>query len=217
MSTLLERANKITIASTETGMTATFRRTHRVVASIAQADTGFIANPEQNKTLQRESFRQYMIDNADSYGIKWDPSDNRMDINKRKSVYKTEEDIAEDAIAMITSDITQMISKMPWADMITDTIITCDGVSPKYETSKGIYLDSMGIEDGRYANGNYAWMNISISIEMQTADETIYQILQMELVSGQLKKFKMSQTAWNNEIKTSLIEMGIIKEEEEGI
>ena len=217
MSTLLERANKITIASTETGMTATFRRTHRVVASIAQADTGFIANPEQNKTLQRESFRQYMIDNADSYGIKWDPSDNRMDINKRKSVYKTEEDIAEDAIAMITSDITQMISKMPWADMITDTIITCDGVSPKYETSKGIYLDSMGIEDGRYANGNYAWMNISISIEMQTADEIIYQILQMELVSGQLKKFKMSQTAWNNEIKTSLIEMGIIKEEEEGI
>ena len=214
MSTLLERANKITIASTETGMTATFRRTHRVVASIAQADTGFIANPEQNKTLQRESFRQYMIDNADSYGIKWDPSDNRMDINKRKSVYKTEEDIAEDAIAMITSDITQMISKMPWADMITDTIITCDGVSPKYETSKGIYLDSMGIEDGRYANGNYAWMNISISIEMQTADEIIYQILQMELVSGQLKKFKMSQTAWNNEIKTSLIEMGIIKEEE---
>ena len=214
MSTLLERANRITIASTETGIMATFRRTHRVIASISQADTGFNANPEQNKTLQRESFRQYMIDNAEGYGIKWDPSDNRMDINKRRSVYKTEEDIIEDAISMITPDITQMIQRMPWADMITDTIITCDSISPKYETAKGVYLDSMGIEDGKYANGNYAWMNISISIEMQTADETIYQLLQMELVSGQLKKFKMTQTAWNSEIKTSLIEMGIIKEEE---
>jgi hypothetical protein len=48
---------------------------------------------------------------------------------------------------------------------------------------------------------------------MKCGDTEIYQLIQMELVSGQLKKFRMTQTQWNTDTTKSLIEAGLVQVE----
>ena len=47
---------------------------------------------------------------------------------------------------------------------------------------------------------------------MKCGDTEIYQTIQMELVSGQLKKFRMTQTQWNTETTKSMVEAGLVEE-----
>ena len=225
-----ERANKLTVKTLDDGvMQADFYRTHKHIATIRSNETGFVPSADaETKTAIREEFRKFMADHASDIGIHYDPTDRRTESNVRKATYQTEEDVAEDAIAMVTSDIEQFIAKMPHADKVATWSISVDSLTPKTQTSKGTSLALMGIEDGKYvSNGNLAWFDIDATVTIVTTtdgihpDETeIYHPIKMELVSGQLKKFRMTQTQWNTETTSSLIEAGLVaeskKEGEEG-
>lgn len=211
------RANRLVVKTTEDGhLQADFYRTHKHVTTIYDNETGFVAADGATKSAIREDFRKYVAENAETYGVTYDPTDRRTGQNIRKAIYKTEEDVREDAIAMVTPDIETFLSNMPHADLVDGFTITVDSLTPKTKTSKGSDLAMLGIEDGKYlSNDNLAWFDIEGTVTIKTADtaDTIYQTIAMELVSGQLKKFRMTQTQWNTDTTTSLIEAGIVTKE----
>lgn len=217
----LERANKLTVKTLDDGvMQADFYRTHKHIATIRSTETGFVPNEDaETKTAIREDFRKFIADHAADIGVHYDPTDRRTESNVRKSTYKSAEDVMEDAIAMVSSDIDTFISKMPNAGLVKGYEIGIESLTPKTHTSKGSSLAMMGIEDGKYvSNGNLAWFDIdgvvTIQIKADNTETEIYQPIKMELVSGQLKKFRMTQTQWNTETTNSLTEAGIIKNKE---
>lgn len=216
-----ERANKLTVKTLDDGvMQADFYRTHKHIATIRSTETGFVPNEDaETKTAIREEFRKFMMDHAADIGVNYDPADRRTESNVRKSTYKSTEDVVEDAIAMVSGDIDTFISKMPHAELVQGYEIGIESLTPKTSTSKGSNLAMMGIEDGKYvSNGNLAWFDIdgvvTIQIKADNTETEIYQPIKMELVSGQLKKFRMTQTQWNTETTNSLTEAGVIKNKE---
>ena len=212
----LIRANKLTVKADGNGngnLTADFFRTHKHIATIKAEETGFVPNPDSTKSAIREDFRKFVAEYAADWGVDYDPTDRRTEANLRKAVYKTEADVIEDAIAMVTPDIEAFIAKMPHGDLITDHTISVESLTAKTKTSKGTDLALMGIEDGKYAsNGNLAWFDIEGLVTMKCGDTEVYQTIQMELVSGQLKKFRMTQTQWNTETTKSMVEAGLVEE-----
>lgn len=211
----LTRSNKLTVKVSDGILQGDFFRTHKHLLTVSATEAGWTAPANANKTTERESFRLWLMDHAATYGILYDPTDRRTEANTRKATYKTEADVAEDAVAMVTPDIDTFVSKMPMADRISGHSITVESLTPKTHTSKGTDLSTMGIEDGKYAsNGNLAWFDIEGVVTMDTAKGEIYQTIRMELVSGQLKKFRMTQTQWNTEVLASMLEAGVVTEEE---
>ena len=211
----LTRANKLTVKVSDGVLQGDFFRTHKHLLTVSAQETGWTIPANANKTTERESFRLWLMEHADAYGILYDPTDRRTEANTRKATYKTEADVAEDAVAMVAPDIDTFVGKMPMADRISGHRITVESLAPKTHTSKGTDLSTMGIEDGKYAsNGNLAWFDIEGVVTMDTAKGEIYQTIRMELVSGQLKKFRMTQTQWNTEVLASMLEAGVVTEEE---
>lgn len=205
------RANKLTIKIEDGKLQGDFYRTHRHLLTVRDIETNFVGTEGLNKTATREEFRQYLIDNATNFGINYDPNDRRAEGNLRKAKYTTEDEVIEDAIAMVTPDIAKFVTKMPHADRVVKWDLDIETLFPMAKTSKGTDLALMGIEDGKYvSSGNLAWFTIEgiVTIKMDNK-QTIWQTIRMELVSGQLKKFRYTQTQWNTEIKTSLAEIGI--------
>ena len=209
----LIRANKLTVKADGNGnLVADFFRTHKHITTIKVEDTSFKPNPDSTKSAIREDFRKFVAEHAADWGIDYDPTDRRTEANLRKATYKTEADVIEDAIAMVTPDIEVFIAKMPNGNLITDYTISVESLTAKTKTSKGTDLALMGIEDGKYAsNGNLAWFDIECLVTMKCGDTEIYQTIQMELVSGQLKKFRMTQTQWNTETTKSMVEAGLVE------
>lgn len=212
--TELVRANKLTVKVDGNGnLVADLFRTHKHIATIKVEETGFVPDPDSTKSAIREDFRKFVAEHAADWGIDYDPTDRRTEANLRKATYKTEADVIEDAIAMVTPDIEAFIAKMPNGNLITNWVIGVESLTAKTKTSKGTDLALMGIEDGRYvSNGNLAWFDIEGLVTMKCGDTEIYQTIQMELVSGQLKKFRMTQTQWNTETTKSMVEAGLVEE-----
>ena len=217
------RANRISVTSNKEDIyTATFYRTHTVVASI---DSTTIPNIEwvkhdvnakdTTKTQLREDWRTFMITNANKYGIDYDPEDKRAPTNVRMATYPTDDDLKQDAIAMIIPTINSLMEKMPHRDLTKDFKISIDLIVPMTTTSKGTNLSRMSIEAGRYMkSGNWAWANIDGTVTITTEHDEIYEPIQLQLVSGQLKKPAITQTQWNTNITKSLIEIGLVTEDE---
>lgn len=212
----LTRANKLTVKVLSDGtMQADFYRTHKHLLTVNSADTSWTPDPNQNKTLQREMFRLWCQTSADLWGINWDPADRRDENNVRPTSYLTDKDVLDDAFQMVEMDIERMISKIPeeLKAHLSDHKLTIDSIAPKYRTAKGTVLSTMGIEDGKYVNnGKWAWADIEGTVTFETttkdAAQEIYVTLNLELVSGQLKKFRMTQTQFNDTIKVALQELG---------
>lgn len=211
--TNLIRANKLTVKVGNNGnLVADFSRTHKHIATIKVEDTSFKPNPDSTKSAIREDFRKFVAEHAANWGVDFDPIDRRTEANLRRATYQTEADVIEDAIAMVTPDINTFIAKMPHGDLVGCYTISVESLTAKTQTSKGTDLALMGIEDGRYSsNGNMAWFDIEGLVTMKCGDTEIYQTIQMELVSGQLKKFRMTQTQWNTETTKSLVEAGLVE------
>lgn len=214
----LTRANKLTVKSLPDGtMTADFFRTHKHLLTLSSTDTQFKPTEGQNKTAIREAFRTYVADHAAEYGINYDPTDRRTEANLRKATYETEEDVRNDAITMMAPDIARLMEKVPHLELMGGRVLEVGSITPKTHTAKGVDLSTMGIENGRYINsGRIAWMDIeltvSIDVKAPKGPDTIYQLVNMELVSGQLKKPHLTQTDWNASIAQSLREIGIVDE-----
>lgn len=213
-----QRANRVAVSATETGFRAEFWRTHKRVLAVASEETGWVANPKQNRSAQREDFRVWVCENSADLGVVWSPEDQRTDENKRIAKYATDEDLTADTLALVSSDISQFVSSSPWDLTIGD--IGVDGITPMVVSAKGTDLSKLGILDGKYEkNGNWAWATIGICTTIKMGNEEIYVTVESQLVSGQLKKpgkvgdGGWTQTAWNKAIETELRTAGILKEE----
>lgn len=209
----LIRANKITVKATENGYVADFYRTHKHIASVNSHETGWVAPEGVTKTGERESFRAYAVENANLYGINWMPEDMRSDNNRRKAKYETDEDIFNDAVAMVTPLMIEMVDKCKYG--VEWGGIDLDEIKPMTHTAKGTALDQLGITDGKYnKSGNWAWATINLNATLKYKGEELYKAITMELVSGQMKKPKITITSFNEDMKTQIIEAGLATVEE---
>lgn len=216
--TNLTRANKLTVKVLADGtMQADFYRTHKHLLTVAQPDTTYKVDTKANKTLTREMFRQHMADHATEYGINYDPTNRQTADNIRIAKYTTAEEVLADAAEMVQPDIKTFYGKCPWADRISHIEAVMESLTAKTTTAKGTDLATMGIEDGKYlSNGNWAWADIEGTITMVLLDgkTEIYVPIKLELVSGQLKKFRMTQTQFNDAVKADLLEIHVLTEDE---
>lgn len=205
------RANKLSVRPEGEGFIAEFYRTHVKVATINSADTVWKPIADSNKSAQREDFRQFMATVAEVFCIAYDPTDRRTDDNKRMATYSTDADLSLDVVLMVQDDVQAFITKMPDSALITEIDISVDDIRPMTHTTKGTDLTTMGIYDGRYLkNGNWAWADIDVVVTLKVGDTEIYQPIAMQLVSGQLKKMHMTQTAWNTDTHKSMLEAGLV-------
>lgn len=212
----LVRANKLSVRPDGDNFIADFYRTHAKVATIASNDTVWMpTDTTANKSAKREDFRQWIAQHANTIGIKYDPEDRRTESNQRLAHYVSDDDVATDLRNMVRPDIEQLIAKMPHADLIAHHTIELDDIRPMTTTGKGTPLSTMGVIDGKYEKtGYWAWADLDVMITLTVIDgQEIYYPLQMQLVSGQLKKAHITQTAWNTQTRASLIEIGLIKED----
>lgn len=216
----LRRANRITVIANEGGSyKADLWKTHKLVQTVHSPESGWMPNPDDNKTAQREGFRRWVIDHAGDYGVLWSPEDKRAESNVRKSCYKDIEDISEDVGKMLVPDIDGFLSKCPYELDIYS--ITVDDVTPMQTTPKGTPLESMGVVDGKYAkSGNWAWATVYVTITARIKGQELYLPTTIQLVSGQLKKPTTlgdggyTQTGWNTALKQEMVLAGILVEEE---
>lgn len=206
------RANRIAVQTTTTGFKADFYRTHKHLATLLSEDTTWVADETANKTAQREDFRKWAIEHADVVGITWKPEDLRTADNMRIAKYESDEMLKGDAVSMLWGDLWELTSGSNLG--VEFKTLTADSITPVQKTAKGYDLSKMGVVDGKYAStGNWAWAEVEMSLTLTKEGQEIYYTTKVQLVSGQLKKPHITKTSFNEEIKTSLKEIGLWTEE----
>lgn len=214
MSTNLMRANRVAVKAVGENFVASFYKTHKAIADIHSENTEWKC-PESatNKTSQRESFRQWVIENATIWGIDWNPADMRTDGNIRKANYTTDEELVNDATGMIITEMQALAEKckypIEWGGVQHEDII------PMTKTASGKDLSTMGITDGKYnKSGNWAWAEVVFMLVFKFKKEECYIKTTMQLVSGQLKKTGIGITEFNAKVKDEIINAGLATAEE---
>lgn len=206
------RANKVTVkVVADEGFVADFYRTHKHIGTIQSSETEWKAEDDMSKIGQRESFRAYVITHANDYGIEWNPADMRTEENKRKPVYKTDEDLIDDVIISMAQGFMELVEKCKygtkWGGMEVDEIV------PMQKTARGVDLSQLGIENGKYKNtGNWAWADIKCAITIKYKKSEVYIPVLAQLVSGQLKKPKITITSLTEMIHDELISANLATE-----
>jgi hypothetical protein len=213
MSNNLLRANRVAVKANGENFVADFYKTHKAVGSIYSEVAGWEAPENANKTLARESFRLWAIENCEAFGIEWDPSDKRAPQNIRKAKYDSDESLIDDAMGIALPEMKALAEKckygVEWAGLEHDDIV------PMTHTGSGRDLSTMGIEDGKYLkSGNWAWASIKFITNLKFKGEECYLPVSMQLVSGQLKKVGMGITEFNSKVKAEIINAGLATEEE---
>lgn len=209
--TELTRANRIAVSVAEDGYKADFYRTHKKLATILSAETGWEADETMNKSAQREDFRKFAIDHAEEVGILWQPQDLRTEGNKRIAKYETDEVLMADAREMLYGDVMELVAKCPHG--ITFESLEAEAIVPILHSAKGTDLSKLGVLEGKYErSGNWAWADVEMVLTLTKDGEEVYYTTKCQLVSGQLKKPHITQTAFNESIKESLKEVGILIE-----
>lgn len=210
----LIRANKVTVKVDGDGFIATFYRTHTTVTTINSTDTDWVTDDgKDNKTLARESFRQWVIAHAEDFGVEWKPQDMRDPSNVRKAKYETDQDLIDDATAMLIPEMQKLTEKCKYD--IAWGGIQYDDITPVYTTGSGKDLSTMGIQNGKYAkSGNWAWADVEFAMSFKYKKEECYLPLTMHLVSGQLKKVGIGITDFNNRVRDEILNAGLATADE---
>lgn len=186
-----ERANRVTVQTTECGYEARFYRTHKLVCKVQSAETGWVADADANSTTNRESFRNYVCENASSYGVLWNPAKQGQAWERKHNTYMTDEEVAEDTLTLVTPVLERLASKGKhemWIDTIEVTTVVPKESNLTY------------VEDGRYTKSG-AWCVADIELEIDViignlpAMRMVYSI---EMKSGQICKPKMTIAEWNS-------------------
>lgn len=209
----LIRANRVAVKANEEGYVADFYRTHKLVGSVYSGNTEWVAPEDANKSMVRESFRMWAIENCEDHGILWDPSDKRAPGNVRKAKYDSDEALVEDAMALVIPEMRALVEKckyeIEWGGIEHDDIV------PMTHTGSGKELNTMGIEYGKYLkSGNWAWAWLKFITNFKFKGEECYIPVTMQLVSGQLKKVGMGITEFNSRVKAEIVGAGLATEEE---
>lgn len=206
------RANRIAVQTTEAGYKADFYRTHKKLATMLSEESGFEADTQLNKSAQREAFRQFAISHAGDIGIEWNPTDLRTEENKRIPKYESDEVLMADAVAMLSGDVYEMVAKCPHG--VSYLNLEAEAIVPVTHSAKGTDLTKLGVIDGKYErSGNWAWAEVEMLLTLTKDGQEVYYTTKVQLVSGQLKKPHITQTSFNEAIKTSLQEAGLWVEE----
>ena len=135
------RANRVTINTADNGFAATFYRTHKMLTVVASNETEWKADESANATANRESYRTWVCDHANEYGIEWNPAQQRQAWERKYNIYMTDEQVAEDALTLIADAIHRLAEKCRY-DMTIDSLDVTD------ITAKDSNLSY--VEDGRY-------------------------------------------------------------------
>lgn len=209
--TELMRANRVTVKSENGEFVAIFHKTHTVVGIIHQSNAeDFKVDENTNKALAREMFRQYAIDHAKDFNIEYDPQDRRQGFVP-KAQYDTDKALTKDALDMalpiMQGFADKMAEKYPieWKGIDTEETT----ITPMTETGSGKNLIALGIEDGKYKSGNWAWATIGMSMTIGYDKQEVYVPFTMQLVSGQLKKCDMTITKFTEAVKAEIIAAGL--------
>lgn len=208
------RANRVAVKVNGDHFVADFYRTHKAIGSIHSENTEWVA-PESatNKTSQRESFRQWVIEHAGEFGIDWKPEDMRTAGNIRKARYTNDQELIDDATNMMIAEMKSLVDKCKYP--IEWNGVQYEDIIPMTHTSGGRDLSTMGIIDGKYEkSGNWAWAEIIFMTVFKYKKEECYIKTAMQLVSGQLKKTGMGITEFNAKVKEEIIDAGLAKAEE---
>lgn len=214
----LVRANRVAIRTMGEDIVAVFYRTHKLLKEINSNDTTWNA-PERavNKLMVRENFRLWIIENAAEFGIQYDPIDRRSAENTRTPKYETDDMLIKDAESMILPEMRALVDKVTvkypdveWAGVAHDEIV------PMTKTGSGKELTSLGIVNGRYGKGagNWAWAVVKFTVTIKYRGNECYIPVQMQLVSGQLKKTGIGITDFIAKVKTEIIGAGLATAEE---
>ena len=210
--TALVRANRIAVQTTPTGYKADFYRTHKKLATLLSDESGWEADDSMNKSAQREDFRRFAIEHASEIGIEWKPQDLRSEENKRIPKYENDEILMADAVTMLSGDVYEMVAKCPHG--VSYIMLEAEAITPVTHSAKGTDLTKLGVLEGKYErSGNWAWAEVEMLLTLTKDGQEIYYTTKVQLVSGQLKKPHITQTSFNEAIKTSLQEAGLWQEE----
>ena len=210
------RANRVAIKANDENFIATFYRTHTIVADIHSENTEWKAPADGNKALIREDFRKWITENAGVFNIEYDPTDRRADGNVRKANYTTDDELVNDAMAMLlpqmqdlAGKVTEKYPNIEWGGVAHDEIV------PSQTTGSGRDLSTMGITDGKYnKSGNWAWAVLKFTVTMKYSGNEVYIPTEMQLVSGQLKKADMGIQKFTDAVKAEIIAAGLATAEE---
>lgn len=181
----MARANRVVVRTEENGYVAEFYKTHKSICTVEQSETVWVADETHNATQQRESFRTWVQNHAEEFGVDWIPEYQAQSWDRHYWKYETDAQVEEDACTLMRWTIEGLAEKTK-SDLVVKEI-GLDAIVPNK-------CDLSYIEDGKYVkNGNWAMATVNLNVLMVLdgkEEEIIYPI---EMRSGQLTKVKMNQ------------------------
>jgi hypothetical protein len=206
MATKMERANRLTVETTEQGYVAHFYRTHKHIADIEIPTE----NNEHSNAL-RENARAIAIERCAEIGIEWKPEPQAQAWGRKYNTYLTDEQIAEDTLTLVRPAIERLVEKCKYDTTLVD--IEVFSVAPKKSNLSYI-------ENGRYTkSGAWCCANIELLVKVKSSyfEDTLEIRYIAELKSGQLCKPKTTILEWNLMTLDEIVLNGIELPAEENV
>ena len=202
----MERANRITISTTENGFEGRFYRTHKLLATVISDNTNFKADESSNATTNREMYRTYLIEHSANWQIEYNPNKQEQAWKRKYNRYDTDEQVAEDTITLLTGTIDRLAEKCRY-DMVISGIEVTD------IRAKESNLEY--VENGRYTKSD-AWCvaDIELELDVVVGEHSMRMLYRMEMKSGQICKPKMTIADWNEMVSKEMELNGIVIEQE---
>ena len=202
----IERANRITISTTENGFEGRFYRTHKLLATVTSDNTEFKADESANATTNREMYRNYLIEHSAEWQVEYNPNKQGQAWGRKYNKYENDEQVAEDTITLLTDTIDRLAGKCKH-DMEIE-IMEVTAVTPKESTLTYV-------EDGRYTkSGAWCVADIEVTITSSILGQQMDMLYKMEMKSGQICKPKMTIADWNEMVGKEMELNGIVMEQE---
>lgn len=202
----IERANRITVQTTEQGFEGRFYRTHRLLATVTSDSTDFKADDKANATTNREMYRNYLIEHSAEWQVEFNPNKQEQVWERKYNKYENDEQVAEDTITLLTDTIDRLADKCKYDMEIKGIEVTA--VTPKESTLTYV-------EDGRYTkSGAWCVADIEVTITCNIAGQQMDMLYRMEMKSGQICKPKMTIADWNEMVGKEMELNGIVIEQE---
>lgn len=216
----LTRSNKVTAYWEGDGVAVgVFYKTHTKLAEKRSNDAdvieaGFVMPEGTNEapvTAQEKlaAFKNFLMVNAATFGIQYDPVDRRADEYKFPSKYD-EENFKEYSKKMAEKSIGETLDKVQ--KNVVGSMIKGGHLAEGTEVNFGIGDAEVEIKEA-YANGNIKYADAKYPVVLQVGDASIETSCTVSAVSGQLKKPReladgvvLTQTG----IKTYMVENGLL-------
>lgn len=216
----LTRSNKVTAYWEGDGVAVgVFYKTHTKLSEKRSNDAdvieaGFVMPEGTNEapvTAQEKlaAFKNFLMVNAATFGIQYDPVDRRADEYKFPSKYD-EENFKEYSKKMAEKSIGETLDKVQ--KNVVGSMIKGGHLAEGTEVNFGIGDAEVEIKEA-YANGNIKYADAKYPVVLQVGDSSIETSCTVSAVSGQLKKPReladgivLTQTG----IKTYMVENGLL-------